>query len=176
VWEACQTFSGSWGYYRDEYTWKPVDMLVRMLVDTVSKGGNLLLNVGPNARGEFEPRAIERLRGIGEWMRLHSRSIYGCSASEFSPPPDCRYTQNGNRLYVHLFAWPFRHVHLDGLAGRVEYAQLLNDGSEIKMHVIDPHQPAQNTTMGGTPGALTLELPVQKPDVAVPVTELFLKG
>jgi alpha-L-fucosidase len=183
VWEACQTFSGSWGYYRDEYTWKSVEMLVQMLVDTVSKGGNLLLNVGPNARGELDPRAIERLRGIGEWMRLHNRAIYGCTASDLTPPPDCRYTQtcpersrrDGDRLYLHLFAWPFRHVHLDGLADRVEYAQLLNDASEIRMLTIDPHQQAQNTSMGGTEGTLTLELPVQKPPVTVPVIELFLK-
>src|SRR5690349_9347219 len=135
-----------------------------MLVDTVSKGGNLLLNVGPNARGQFEARALERLRGVGEWMRLHDRSIYGCTASDFTPPPDCRYTQNGNRLYLHLFAWPFRHVHLDGLADRVEYAKLLNDASEIQMRVFDPHQQAQNTTPGGTaPGTLTLELPVKQP-------------
>src|SRR5512136_2315677 len=146
VWEACQTLNGSWGYDRDNLDWKPVVMLVRMLVDSVSKGGNLLLNVGPNARGEFEPKAIERLRGIGEWMRLHNRSIYGCTASDFTPPPDCRYTQAGNRLYLHLFTWPFRHVHLDGLAGRVEFARLLNDGSEVKMIEIDPHQQAQNTT------------------------------
>jgi alpha-L-fucosidase len=175
VWEACQTFSGSWGYYRDEYTWKSVEMLVQMLVDTVSKGGNLLLNVGPNGRGELDPRALERLRGIGEWMRPHNRSIYGCTASDLAPPPDCRYTQNGDRLYLHLFAWPFRHVHLDGLADRVEYAQLLNDGSEIKMLTIDPHQQAQNTAMSGTAGTLTLELPVQKPPVVVPVIELFMK-
>jgi alpha-L-fucosidase len=175
VWEACQTLNGSWGYDRDNLDWKPVEMLVQMLVDTVSKDGNLLLNVGPNARGEFEPRALERLRGIGEWMRLHNRAIYGCSASELTPPPDCRYTQNGRRLYLHLFAWPFGHVHLDGLAGRVEYAQLLNDGSEIQRQEIDPAQPAQNVTMTGTPGTLTLNLPVQKPNVAVPVIELFLK-
>jgi alpha-L-fucosidase len=175
IWEACQTLNGSWGYDRDNLNWKSVEMLVQMLVDSVSKSGNLLLNVGPNARGEFEPRALERLRGIGEWMRLHNRSIYGCSASEFTPPPDCRYTQNGSRLYLHLFAWPFGHVHLDGLAGRVEYAQLLNDASEIKRQVIDPAQMAQNVAMSGTPGSLTLDLPVQKPDVAVPVIELFLK-
>lgn len=176
VWEACQTLNGSWGYDRDNLDWKPVDMLVRMLIDTVSKGGNLLLNVGPTARGEFDPQAIARLRGIGDWMRLHSRSIYGCTASDFTPPPDCCYTQNGKHLYLHLFAWPFRHVHLPGLAGRVEYAQLLNDASEIKMLAVDPHQQAQNTTMGGMQAdTLTLELPVQKPPVAVPVIELFLK-
>ncbi len=177
VWEACQTLNGSWGYDRDNLDWKPVDMLVKMLIDSVSKGGNMLLNVGPTARGEFDPKAIERLRGIGEWMRLHNRSIYGCTASDFTPPPDCRYTQNGNRLYLHLFSWPFGHVHLPGLANRVEYAQLLNDGSEIKMQVVEPHQQALYTTMGGmAPDTLTLILPVQRPNVTVPVIELFLKG
>ncbi|MCJ7736517.1 MAG: alpha-L-fucosidase, partial [Anaerolineae bacterium] len=176
VWEACQTLNGSWGYDRDNLDWKSVDMLVKMLIDTVSKGGNLLLNVGPTARGEFDPKAIERLRGIGEWMRLHDRSITCCTASDFTPPPDCRFTQNGKRLYLHLFSWPFRHVHLDGMANRVEFARLLNDGSEIKMQVVDPHQQAQNTTVGGgSADTLTLELPVQKPDVVVPVIELFLK-
>jgi alpha-L-fucosidase len=186
TWEACQTLNGSWGYYRDNQDWRTVDELVRTLVDTVSKGGNFLLNVGPNGRGEFEPRAIERLRGIGEWMRLHSRSIYGCTASDtdpelagLTPPPDCRFTYNPatRRLYLHLFAWPLKHVHLDGLAGLVEYAQLLNDASEIGMRVVDPHQQAETITpAGGRADTLTLELPIVKPPVVVPVIELFLKG
>lgn len=176
-WEACQTLNGSWGYHRDNLDWKSVDMLVKMLIDTVSKDGNLLLNVGPNARGELEPQSLASLRGIGEWMRLHNRSIYGCGPSEFTPPPDCRYTQNGDRLYLHLFNWPFRHVHLPGLGPRVAYAQLLNDASEVGMSVVDPKQAANNTIMGGL-GAdvLTLKLPVQRPDVTVPVVELFLKN
>jgi alpha-L-fucosidase len=175
VWEACQTLNGSWGYDRDNLDWKPVSMLVQMLVDSVSKGGNLLLNVGPTARGEFDPRAQETLRGLGAWTRLHRRSIEGATASDFTPPPDCRFTQRGDRLYLHLFSWPFRHVHLDGLADRVAYAQLLHDASEVRRIVTDPRQPAQNTDMAGTPGTLTLELPVQRPDVLVPVVELCLK-
>lgn len=163
LWEACQTMNGSWGYDRDNLDWKPVELLIKMLVDGVSKGGNLLLNVGPNARGEFDKRSYDRLAGIGEWMRLHDRAVYGCGASGFAPPPDGRYTQNGHRLYLHLFSWPFRHVHLDGLAGKVAYAQFLHDASEIRCRE-------------GQDGALTLDLPVQKPDVAVPVVELFLKG
>jgi alpha-L-fucosidase len=79
VWEGCQTFSGSWGYHRDEASWKSIPMLVQMLIDHVSKGGNLLLNVGPTGRGEIDARALERLVGMGEWMRVHSRSIYGCT-------------------------------------------------------------------------------------------------
>jgi alpha-L-fucosidase len=147
-----------------------------MLVDSVSKGGNLLLNIGPTARGELEPGALERLHGFREWMRRHERAIRGCGPSEHVPPPDCRYTQRGDRLYLHVFAWPFRHLHLEGLAGRVSSARLLNDGSEIKTTVIEPGQAGQNTTMAGLPtGTLTLELPIQRPrDVVVPVVELRL--
>ena len=57
-WEACQTLNGSWGYFRDNQNDKPVDLLVRMLVDGVSKNGNLLLNVGPTGRGNFDPWAV----------------------------------------------------------------------------------------------------------------------
>ena len=92
-WEACQTLNGSWGYFRDNQNDKPVDLLVRMLVDGVSKNGNLLLNVGPTARGNFDPRAVRALQGIGDWMDLHARSIYGATASPFTPPTDVRYTQ-----------------------------------------------------------------------------------
>ena len=77
-------------------------------------------------------------------------------------------------MYLHLFAWPFQHVHLPGLG--IRFAQFLHDGSEIPAEVIDPDRQAQNTTMSGL-GAdmLTLTLPVRKPDVAVPVIELFLE-
>ena len=171
VWEACQTFSGSWGYHRDEQTWKSVDMLVQLLIDTVSKGGNLLLNVGPTGRGEFDERALNCLSGMGKWMKSHNRSIYGCTQapSEFVTPQDCRLTYNPDkkRLYVHAFAWPFRHLHIDngdtndGLLQRIEYAQLLNDASEVKYSI------HENT--------LTFELPIVKPNVTVPVIEIFLK-
>ncbi len=181
VWEACQTFSGSWGYDRDQTTWKSLDQLVRMLIDTVSKNGNLLLNVGPTGRGEFDRRAIDRLNGMGEWMRLHSRSIYECDGPPegLHAPEDCRYTYNPqtNRLYVHLFAWPFKQLYLDGLAGRVNYAQLLNDASEIKIG-LDAwvSGQTQGTRIGNAKEEpLVLELPVIKPDVTVPVIELFLK-
>jgi alpha-L-fucosidase len=173
LWEACQTLNGSWGYDRDNLDWKPPKMLVQMLVDGVSKGGNLLLNVGPTARGEFDPRALATLEAIGEWMRLHSRAIYGCTQAEYAAPADCRYTYNpeSNRLYLHLFSWPFRHVHLPGLAGKVAYAQLLDDASEIRFSEFRQHEQYPNAA----PDTLTLQLSVQQPDVLVPVVELFLK-
>ena len=178
VWEACHTFSGSWGYHRDEASWKSVEQLVQTLVDTVCKGGNLLLNVGPTGRGELDRRALDRLAGMGEWMKRHSRSIYGCTQAPegFMAPQDCRLTYNPDtrRLYVHVFAWPFRHLHLDGWAGKVEYAQLLNDASEVRMQELPRHQ-AEMMTPGKGKDTLTLELPVRQPDATVPVIELFLR-
>ena len=180
VWEACQTFSGSWGYHRDESSWKSVELLVQMLIDTVSKGGNLLLNVGPTGRGEFDQRALDRLEGIGQWMKRHSRSIYGCTqapAEIGAAPTDCRYTYNPttNRLYVHVLAWPFGQLYLPNLAGRVAYAQLLNDASEVLMKDIEPWQHDHAGEAADAKSTLSLRLPIQKPDVAVPVIELFLK-
>lgn len=179
IWEACQTFSGSWGYHRDEESWKSLDVLIKMLIDSVSKGGNLLLNVGPTGRGEFDIRALDRLQGMGEWMRRHNRSIYGCTQApdEFPAPQDCRYTYNPltKRLYLHIFSWPFRHIHLDNMAGRVEYAQLLNDASEVKMTTSIPEESYGAGKENREASLLTLELPVKHPNVTVPVVELFLK-
>lgn len=176
VWETCQTFSGSWGYHRDEATWKSVEQLLLLLIDTVGHGGNLLLNVGPTGRGEFDERALDRLAGMGEWMKRHGRSIYGCTQAppEFKAPQDCRLTYNPTtrRLYVHIFCWPLQVLHLDGFAGKVEYAQLLNDASEIRFTQRDPYQASLD---GTPPDTLTLSLPVIKPKVTVPVIELFLK-
>ncbi len=174
IWEACQTLNGSWGYDRDNLDWKPPVMLIRMLIDSVSKGGNLLLNVGPTARGEFDSRALDAQDTIGEWMRLHERSIRGATQSDFTAPPDCRLTQRGDRLYLHLFAWPFKHVHLEGLAGKVEYAQFLHDASEVRMVAGGGAGFGNTVPKGVSPDALTLNLPVHKPDIAVPVIELFL--
>ena len=176
TWETCQTFSGSWGYHRDEDTWKSVDQLIKMLIDTVSKGGNLLLNVGPTGRGEFDERALDRLAGMGQWMKRHGRSIYGCTQAPdgFTAPPHCLLTYNPetNRLYLHVFSWPIAQLHLDGFAGKIEYAQLLSDASEVRMTEMPEHQ---RKLEGGGRDTVALLLPVRKPNVTVPVIELFLK-
>jgi alpha-L-fucosidase len=176
VWEACQTLSGSWGYHRDEMSWRSTDELIRTLIDCVSKGGNFLLNVGPTGRGEFDYRAMDRLQGIGEWMKRHSRSIYGCTEApaEFVCPPDARLTYNPitRRIYVHLLAYPYKHLHLEGaFVEQVEYAQFLNDASQIVTGMDDWHA----NQVGRNGEELTLRLPQNKPNVTVPVIELYLK-
>lgn len=180
VWEVCHTLGGRWGYLRDDPHWKSVDDLVRLLVEIVGKGGNLLLNVGPDGRGQFEPAALERLAGIGRWMRLHSRSIYGCGEApeeiRSKLPGDILTTYNPttNRLYLHLLRWPTQPLMLPGLADRVAYAQMLNDASELLPP--DPLNDGPGAMYGrSSPDVLMLRMPAARPDVSLPVVELFLK-
>ncbi len=175
-WETCQTFSGSWGYYRDETSWKSPAQLIELLIDSVSKGGNLLLNVGPTARGTFDQRAQDSLSAIGRWMSVNGRSIYGATQApdEFKAPANSLLTYNPatRRLYVHVLAWPMGNLLLEGYAGKVAYAQLLHDASEVRMS-------SRGDTIWirdkETAGDLVLRLPILKPDVAIPVVELILK-
>jgi alpha-L-fucosidase len=168
-WETCQTFSGSWGYYRDENTWKSTPQLLELLIESVSKGGNLLLNVGPTARGLFDFRAQERLKSMGEWMKYNNRSIYNCTEApaEFVAPDNTLLTYNPRtkRLYVHLLSYPMGNLTLKNTADKVKYIQFLHDASEIKF------RPGN----GEVKNNLQLQLPVQKPPVEIVVLEVILK-
>ncbi len=168
-WETCQTFSGSWGYHRDEHTWKSPAQLIELLVESVSKGGNLLLNVGPTARGTFDGRARDRLAAMGEWMKLNGRSVYGCTEApaDIAAPANTLLTWNPKtrRLYVHLLVYPLGRIELPGMADKVKYVQFLHDASEIRF----------TAGRGEAAGNLSLSLPVLKPPVEIPVLELFLK-
>ena len=179
TWEGCHTFSGSWGYHRDESTWKSDKQCIWMLVDSVSKGGNLLMNVGPTARGEFDERAKAKLSAYGRWMRLHRRSIYGCTEApkEFETPQDTRLTYNPktNRLYIHILNWPYGCIYLpECYKDKIKYAQLLNDASELLIKPSGAQELTQHGYAAGYP-PLIITLPAVKPDVEIPVIELFLK-
>jgi len=175
-WETCQTFSGSWGYYRDEHTWKDNKQLLVLLIESVSKGGNVLLNVGPTARGTFDHRADEALAGMGEWMEFNSRSIYGCTQApeEFEVPEHTILTYNpeSNRLYIHLLDYPITNFRLPGYKGKVKYAQFLHDASEIS--ITSPYGHHMQGSIA-TENDLNLRLPLNKPNVKIPVIEVFLK-
>ena len=173
-WETCQTFSGSWGYFRDEYTWKDKKQLLVLLIESVSKGGNLLLNVGPTGRGTFDYRAQKALAEMGEWMKVNSRAIYGCTQAppEFKVPENSLLTYNPStkRLYIHLLDYPLQRFILEGYDGKIRYAQFLHDASEIKYS-----KPRARWSDPSDMGKdLNLSLPVTKPNVEIPVIEIFL--
>lgn len=174
-WETCQTFSGSWGYYRDEHTWKDKKQLLVLLIESVSKGGNLLLNVGPTARGTFDYRADKALHEMGEWMKYNSPSIYGCTQApaEFEAPDNTLLTYNPetNRLYIHLLDYPLQNFLLRGYKDKIKYAQFLHDASELNISDPRGHWIKQETGEND----INLLLPINKPNVEIPVIEVFLK-
>jgi alpha-L-fucosidase len=175
TWEVCHTFSGSWGYNRDEATWKSPKMLIDTLVKTVACGGNLIMNVGPTSRGRFDKRATRALEAYAEWMSSNSRAIYGCTMADpdLTPPRGTALTQSedGRRLYVHFLEYPFGSFDMPELVGRVKYAQFLSDGSEVlfseKMH-------KNHDTYELFP-TLEFALPTIPPEEITPVIEIILK-
>jgi alpha-L-fucosidase len=110
-WETCMTMNRNWGFNRADRDFKPTQTLVRNLVDIASKGGNFLLNVGPTADGEFPAESVQRLKEIGDFMRVAGESIHGTQASPFTSLPFGRCTQrrldaNTTRLFLHVWDRP----------------------------------------------------------------------
>ena len=167
--ETCQTFSGSWGYFRDENSWKTDHELLTLLITSVSKGGNLILNVGPTARGVFDYRATRALDSISLWMKLNNKAIYGCKEAPagFTAPVNTLLTYNANtrRLYLHLMEYPAGTIRLQGYRGKIGYMQFLDDHSEIRFKQADDN-----------PDDLIVTLPRQKPNVEIPVVELQISN
>jgi len=129
-WEVCMTMNTSWGYKWYDNNWKSAQTLIQMLVDITSKGGNLLLNVGPTAEGLIPDSSVVRLEQIGMWMKQNSESVYGTSASPVFKLPWGRCTQkvvDGNTLlYLHVFNWPKDEIlRVPGLKTNISDVYLL---------------------------------------------------
>ncbi|MEO0055024.1 MAG: hypothetical protein RLZZ50_971, partial [Verrucomicrobiota bacterium] len=125
-WESCLTLNGMWGYKPKGERVMPPAEVVRSLVDIVSKGGNLLLNVGPDPEGVIPPAHVESLRVAGEWIRANAEAVYGAGRTPFGdelgyfsaikpshhgerafvPAPEWRATSKPGKIFVHLFQWP----------------------------------------------------------------------
>lgn len=132
-WEACITLNDHWGYASKDMNYKSPKQVIRALIECVSKGGNLLLNVGPNAKGEIPEESLSTLSEIGKWMKQNSESVYCCGISSYQKPEWGRYTQKGNKLYAHIFDRGIGPVNLNGLQGKIKSARLLKDMSEISI-------------------------------------------
>ncbi len=132
IWEACFTMNDSWGYNSKDKYFKPAPMLIRKLVECVSKGGNMLLNVGPDARGNFPEESVRILKEIGKWMGKNGEGIYGCGASRMPRPDFGRITQKGNKLYYHIFDNTIGPIPLMGIQKKeVKKIRLISTGAEV---------------------------------------------
>lgn len=134
VWESCVTMNNHWGYCAADHYYKSAPMLVKKLVECVSKGGNLLLNVGPDAQGRFPRQSQEILAEIGRWMDDNGESVYGCGPSGLEKPEYGRITRKGDTLYWHIFENTLGPLPLFGLKReQIQAIRRLADGSEVPL-------------------------------------------
>ncbi len=164
-WEVNHTLNESYGFSAHDTNWKDTGAVVRLLSDIVSKGGNLLLNIGPDAKGRVPEAAQKTMRGVGAWMKINSEAIYGTTASPFQRLAWGRATQKPGALYLHVWDWPSDGRLIVPMAGKVRSAGLL--GSDAALRVAASAQEA---------GRLVVELPAKPVDVACSVVRLDLDG
>jgi len=152
AWETAATVNDTWGYKKDDHHWKaPVDICFK-LVDIVSKGGNYLLNVGPDGDGFIPQPSQDILREVGAWLKVNGEAIYGAGRTPFGAELEAedpgrkdrrgrplfverkawRCTTKPGRLYFHFFEWPGASFELPTINGKVRKACLLGDGKPLE--------------------------------------------
>jgi alpha-D-xyloside xylohydrolase len=163
-WEVCMTMNNTWGYSSTDKDYKSVPDFLRNLVDIVSKGGNYLLNVGPDAQGVIPQPQVERLKAIGAWLNVNGDAIYGAEASPLSTVPSWgRITRKSNRLFLHVFEWPENGQLVLPISNVVKRARLLTT-RKAKLGV----------TRG--PNGVVIALRATAPDAVASVIELEIDG
>ena len=183
AWETAATINDTWGYKKDDQRWKTPEDVCFKLVDIVSKGGNYLLNVGPDGDGFIPQPSQDTLRKVGTWLKVNGEAVYGAGRTPFGdemgtydpakkdakgrplfqPRTDWRCTTKPGKLYIHLFKWPGAKFALDGVTGRVVKATLLADPE---------HQPLPLAQDGSQ---VTVSLPEKAPDTPATVLRLDLE-
>lgn len=133
-WELCTTLNNHWGYSPYDQEYKTAKFVIRKLVECVSKGGNLLLNIAPTALGHFNKKSMEILRDIGQWMEEYGEAIYGCGNAYLDKPDWGFYTRKGNIIYAHIFDGPLGVLALPGIErAQIHSVRRVSDGTEVKI-------------------------------------------
>lgn len=148
-WETCMTINETWGYKTYDHDFKSSESLIRNLVDIASKGGNYLLNIGPDANGIVPAAEVNRLRDIGVWLKMNGESIYATQPSPYKRLPfNGRVTRKDSTLFLNVFIWPETELTLTGVTSPVREAKVLATGEKL-------------TVTPGADGALTLSRPLR---------------
>jgi alpha-L-fucosidase len=150
-WESCMTMNDTWGFKANDNNWKSTETLIRQLADVVSKGGNMLLNVGPTSLGEIPQPSVERLSDIGKWIKVNHEAVYNTSASPFPYLSYGRCTRKGQKLYLHVFDYPANGQLAVPMSNNITKAYLLSN-------------PKNSLAIKAGNGRSVINLPTQAPD------------
>ncbi len=160
LWETCMTINNTWAYNSHDHDYKSSRMLIRSLIEVASRGGNFLLNVGPQPDGQIQPEFQERLKALGAWMTVNGDSIYGSTYGSVQNIDGLRVTASAKSIYLHLFDWKPPLCTVPGIDARVLSARLLANGKPL--------------TFRQTEGKLEIDIPQTAPDPDVSVIALNL--
>ena len=158
LWETCMTINNTWAYNLHDREFKSAEFLIRGLVEVASRGGNFLLNVGPQPDGTIQPEFKERLHAIGEWLSVNGESIYETTYGPVQGVASLRTTMKGKSVFVHVFEWPSGTLELTGLDAKVISARMLANGEPV--------------TFKQSEHNLQIKLPAQAPGSSVNVIAL----
>ena len=134
-WETCITLNDHWCYVQRDKNFKSAKNVINMLMECVSNGGNLLLNVGPNAKGEIPEESVKILEEVGEWMHLNGEAVYGCGTVDMERPSWGRVTRNEDAIYLYVQDTCSEYIPIYDCPEKIKCAALLADGSEVKMQL-----------------------------------------
>jgi alpha-L-fucosidase len=149
-WETCMTINTTWAYNKNDHNYKSARHLIRTLIEVASRGGNFLLNVGPTPEGTIQLEFQQRLRAIGDWLRVNGESIYGTTYGPLQDLPYGRTTAKGKMVYMHIFDWPQAgSLDVEGLP-RILRMTMLADGRALSFKQ--------------SPQQVSIELPAHPPD------------
>jgi alpha-L-fucosidase len=158
LWETCMTINDTWAYNAHDHHFKSSKDLICGLVEVASRGGNFLLNVGPQPDGLIQPEFEDRLRIMGDWITINGESIYGTIYGPIQGQTSFRTTAKGNEIYVHVVDWRSDLLVLTGLPGKVISARLLASSQPLQFQQ--------------TPDQIAITVPPQAPDPNVSVVAL----
>ncbi|WP_258960810.1 alpha-L-fucosidase [Paenibacillus aquistagni] len=177
LWETPMTLNETWGFSPRDQRWKTTDSLIRKLVNIVSKGGNLLLNVGPSPQGIIPEESVQRLEQIGDWLRRNADAIYGATASPFPYEMDWgAITMKENQLFLHIDneRWPKSALRINGILSKVKRAYWLADREQQPLSCQQSCADSQDEQHTGA--GLQIRLPKAPFDQTVTVVVLEMEG
>jgi alpha-L-fucosidase len=171
-WELCLTMNDSWGYQHNDHNYKSANQLIRMFVDCLRMGGNLLLDIGPKADGSIPAEQVAILEEFGRWTRKHQEAIYGSRAgipTDYFHGPTT-LSKDRKTLYLFLPHRPHGPIALRGLKNQVNRIRVVGDGTKLSHHVHN------KPYWSSTPGILYIDVPERVLDPEVTVLALQLAG
>ncbi|PID95310.1 MAG: alpha-L-fucosidase [Bacteroidetes bacterium] len=171
-WELCLTMNDSWGFQHNDLNYKSANQIIRIFVDCIGMGGNLLLDIGPKADGTIPEEQVKILKELGRWTTKHKDAIYG---TEAGIPLDHYYgrstlSKDKTMLYLFVEGKPHGPIALKGIRNKIHRAYVVGNGTMLNFDI------KGKLYWSDVPGICYIDLPEYTLDPQVTVIAVLLEG